>query len=165
MMAFFDTGVVFARFDGSRPARQAVARRLWREMSAARAAVISSQVLVEFIDAARRHLRPRLSDPQLQIAVDSLVPVSKVDCNKGLVLAALGVALRHKLAIHDAMIVQAAIDAGASVLYSDQLPAGDQFGDVHVVDPFTQPDLGAQQPVAPYAAAAAKRRRSRTHDR
>lgn len=56
MTAFFDTNVVFYCFDGRIPAKRDLARRLWREHSLRGTAVISTQVLAEFIHAVRRKL-------------------------------------------------------------------------------------------------------------
>ncbi|HEU0199291.1 MAG TPA: PIN domain-containing protein [Burkholderiaceae bacterium] len=128
--AFARNTFVVYRFDVAQPAKRQTARRLWRELAAARAAVISSQVLAEFIHVARRQLRPQLTDEQLQIAVESLAPMATVDANKGLVLAGLTLAQRYKLSIFDAMIVQAAIDSGASILYSEGLQNGQDLSDV-----------------------------------
>lgn len=76
----------------------------------------------------------------------------KIDSSKGLVLSALGLALRHRLSIYDAMIVQAAIDSGSTTLYSEDLHDGQRFGDLRVVDPFTHPPVAASEPVATYKA-------------
>jgi predicted nucleic acid-binding protein len=43
---------------------------------------------------------------------------------------------KHRLSWYDALIVQSAIQAGCSVLYSEDLQAGRQFGTLRVLDPF-----------------------------
>lgn len=159
MTAFFDTNVVFYRFDKRDLPKHRTARLLWRQMAEARAAVISSQVLAEFINAVRRKLRPVMTPEQLHMAAASLAPMVKVDSNRGLVLTALELALRFQLSIYDAMIVQAAIDSGASILYSEDLHDGQKFGPVQVVNPFAQPDLAVNEPRARYAASGEARRR------
>jgi hypothetical protein len=60
-------------------------------------------------------------------------------------------AMRHQPSIYDAMIVQAAIDGGATPLYSEDLQDGQQFGDVRVVDPFKHPPAAVNEPAAAYA--------------
>lgn len=159
MTAFFDTNVVFYRFDKRDLAKHRTARRLWRQMVEARSAAISSQVLAEFINAVRRKLRPAMTGDQLKTAVDSLAPTVRVDSNKGLILAALDLSIRHALSIYDAMIVQAALDSGASILYSEDLQDGQKFGPVQIVNPFTQPDLAVNEPRATYATARSARPR------
>jgi predicted nucleic acid-binding protein len=159
MTAFFDTNVIFHRFDKRDLPKHRTARLLWQQMAEARAAVISSQVLAEFINAVRRKLRPAMTAEQLHVAAASLAPMVKVDSNKGLVLSALELAMRFQLSIYDAMIVQAAIDSGASILYSEDLQDGRRFGPVQVVNPFTQPDLAVNEPAVRYALSGAARRR------
>lgn len=161
MTAFFDTNVVFYRFDKRDLPKHRTARLLWQQMAEARAAVISSQVLAEFINAVRRKLRPAMTAEQLHLAAASLAPMVKVDSNKGLILAALELALRFRLSIYDAMIVQAAIDSGASILYSEDLQDGQQFGPVQVVNPFAQPDLAVNEPAARYAGSRDVRRQAK----
>ena len=161
MTAFFDTNVVFYRFDKRDLPKHRTARLLWQQMAEARAAVISSQVLAEFINAVRRKLRPAMTAEQLHLAAASLAPMVKVDSNKGLILAALELALRFRLSIYDAMIVQAAIDSGASILYSEDLQDGQQFGPVQVVNPFAQPDLAVNEPGAGYAVSRDVRRQAK----
>jgi hypothetical protein len=58
-------------------------------------------------------------------------------------------------------VVQAALDAGCEVLFTEDLQAGQRFGDLEVVDPFAD---AAHEPRAPYKArptrkAVAKRKR------
>ena len=55
------------------------------------------------------------------------------------VLEALDVEARYKTSFWDALIVQAADTAGASVLYSEDLADGQRYGAVRVVNPLTMP--------------------------
>lgn len=170
MRAFFDTNVVFYLYDGRQPAKQRIARDLYRELATAGAGVLSTQVVAEFINAATRKLKPVLTGEQLTVAVSALLPLCRVDTTKGLLIAALELATRHRLPIFDAMIVQAAIDSGASILYSEDLHAGQRFGSVTVVNPFAEPALGAHEAAAVYrvsrprkaSAKAAAREAERT---
>jgi predicted nucleic acid-binding protein len=65
--------------------------------------------------------------------------------------AALSLRTLHQLSFWDALILQAARDAGCAVLLSEDLAAGATLAGVRIVDPF------AAEP----APAAAKRRRPR----
>lgn len=158
MRAFFDTNVVFYLYDERHPAKQRVARDLFRELATAGAGVVSTQVVAEFVNAAVRKLKPALTGEQLKVAVGALLPICRVDTTKGLLIAALDLAARHRLPIFDAMIVQAAVDSGASILYSEDLHAGQRFGSVTVVNPFAEPALGAHEPAGRYGAAPRRRK-------
>ena len=52
------------------------------------------------------------------------------------VLRALEIEARYKVSFWDALILQAAESAGATVLYSEDLSAGQSYGGVRVVNPF-----------------------------
>jgi predicted nucleic acid-binding protein len=50
-------------------------------------------------------------------------------------LQALELEDRHKISFWDALVLQAAESAGATVLYSEDLAAGQKYGPVKVVNP------------------------------
>lgn len=54
------------------------------------------------------------------------------------ILQALDIEARHKISFWDALIVQAAEGSGAGLLYSEDLAAGQRYGSVRVVNPFSQ---------------------------
>lgn len=156
MIFYFDASVLLYRFDRSAPHKQQHARLLWRQMVKARSAAISSQVLVDFIQAMQQRLQPALSARQLQIAVDSLAPMVHVGLDRGLILTALRTSLRYELPIDAALHVQAASECGASILYSETLPDGQRYGTVQIINPFIPRDpirrapLVVQEPAATY---------------
>jgi predicted nucleic acid-binding protein len=51
------------------------------------------------------------------------------------ILQALDLEARYKISFWDALILQAAEDAGASILYSEDLAAGQRYGAIEVVNP------------------------------
>ena len=53
----------------------------------------------------------------------------------GSVLEALEIEMRHKTSFWDALIIQAAEEAGASILYSEDLATGQRYGAIEVVNP------------------------------
>jgi predicted nucleic acid-binding protein len=62
-----------------------------------------------------------------------------VDNAPGLLVAAVGLQERTRISFWDALVVQAALDAGCDRLYSEDLNAGQRFGSLLVVNPFAQP--------------------------
>jgi len=65
----------------------------------------------------------------------------------------------HSLAFWDALIVQAALDAGCDVLLTEDMQHGRRFGELEVRNPFIAP--GAHEPHA--ASYRARRSRTRPH--
>lgn len=59
-----------------------------------------------------------------------------VENTKTLVVQAIELQQRAQLSFWDAMVVQAAIEAGCDRLYSEDLNAGQRFDSVLVVNPF-----------------------------
>jgi predicted nucleic acid-binding protein len=58
------------------------------------------------------------------------------------VLGALEIETRYKTSFLDALILQAAEEAGASILYSEDLASGQHYGAVEVVNPLSNPEIG-----------------------
>jgi predicted nucleic acid-binding protein len=55
------------------------------------------------------------------------------------VLKALDIEMRYKTSFWDALILQAAEDAGTSILYSEDLGTGQRYGTIQVVNPLIGP--------------------------
>jgi predicted nucleic acid-binding protein len=53
-----------------------------------------------------------------------------------MLVAAVGLQQKARISFWDALVVQAAIDAGCDRLYSEDLNHGQRFGPVEVVNPF-----------------------------
>jgi predicted nucleic acid-binding protein len=147
---FVDTNVVVYALSGQDPAKQAVAQRLLAERGAARNS-LSAQVLAETYSVLTRKLRWAPDDALAavtllkQLRVVALTPETQLD--------ALRLAVEHRLSGWDAMVVQAALQAGCDTLFSEDLQPGRRFGSLEVVNPFA--------PQAREAAAAPVRRRLR----
>lgn len=88
---------------------------------------ISVQILNEFVAVARRKMLMPWSDvlealDAFRVLCPSPVPVA-VEMHE----AALKIATKHGLNIYDALVVAAALQAGCSVLYSEDLQDGQVF--------------------------------------
>ncbi len=147
MRAFFDTNVVVYAYDGNAGAKRERAMALIEAHVQAATLVLSTQVLVE---AYNTLVRAALLDKETALeVVEALSEERVVATDAALVVRALRLSQRHQLSHWDGLIVQAAMDSGCSVLFSEDLQAGMRFGDVEVVNPFV--DAVRQSP-AKYAA-------------
>ena len=148
MRPFVDTNIVVYALSGQDSAKQAVAQRLLAERGAARPS-LSTQVLAETYSVLTRKLRWAPDDALAavtllkQLRVVALTPETQLD--------ALRLAVEHRLSGWDAMVVQAALQAGCDTLFSEDLQPGRRFGSLEVVNPFA--------PQAREAAVAPVRRR------
>ncbi len=133
-MIFADTNILVYALDPAEPVRQPVASRLLREAAATGNLVISTQVLQEFYAVMLR--RRLLSPADAADAVQSWAEHEVVGSTPALVMRAVQLHQQHQLEFWDAMVVQAALDAGCSLLYTEDMQHGRQFGDLQLVNPF-----------------------------
>lgn len=134
--AFVDTNVLVYAHDTSLPAKNQVARQLVEDLWESRAGVVSTQVLQEFYVNVRRKVeRPLPAAEAKQLVADYLR--WEVVANDGsAILEAIELEERFRLSFWDAMIVRAALAAGAETLLSEDLSHGQSYGDVRVINPF-----------------------------
>ncbi|HSW05966.1 PIN domain-containing protein [Aquabacterium sp.] len=134
MSTFFDTNVLVYAFDRGAGQRHAVADAVLAQHLIARTLVISTQVLLETYSVLTRKkgVRPDVALTGLSaLAQEKVVPASA-----DFVLRSMATSQRHQLSIWDALILQAALDAGCDALLSEDLQAGQRFGTLEVVNPF-----------------------------
>jgi predicted nucleic acid-binding protein len=134
--AFVDTNVFVYLFDAQDPTRQQRARDVIAELARDKALVLSSQVLSElYVTVTRKLAEPLVPRQALRALADLAVfPVVAIDA--ALVQRAASRSAGESISHWDALIVEAAIEAGADTVYSEDLQAGSGYRGVTVVDPF-----------------------------
>ena len=152
MSCFFDTNVLVYVFDRHESVKQLRAQDLIAEHMSARDMVLSTEGL--------QGLYVTLTRKEHLGAVDALEVVTTfaqeriVPATADLVLRGLALGQQRGVSAWDALIVQAALDAGCTTLYSEDFQDGMRFdGELVVVNPFV--------PRAHENLAAAPRRRRR----
>ncbi len=138
MSCFFDTNVLVYVFDRAEPHKQALAQQLVTEHMSARDMVLSTQVLQELYVTLTRKKRLGAADALEVVttfAQERIVPASADTVLRGLALGQRD-HQRHQLSAWDALILQAALDAGCTTLFSEDFQTGAQFDDLVVVNPF-----------------------------
>lgn len=134
MPTFIDTNVLVYCTAGDTPAKRNRARALVERLSAAGEAVVSTQVLIELFHVLTR--KQKMPGAAAQALVLAYTAWQVVQSDAALVAASIEQSLRHRLSIWDAMVVQAALQAQARTLYSEDLGHGQRFGALAVVNPF-----------------------------
>jgi predicted nucleic acid-binding protein len=131
-LRFVDTKVLVYLFDADAPAKQAIAR----ELVAAGRLVLSSQVLSEFYVTVTRKLGRPLAADQASRAVTDLcaLPVRAITAN--LVQAAIRRCAAARLSYRDALVVETALEAGATTLLTEDPQDGQVIGTLRVHNPF-----------------------------
>ena len=141
MTAFVDTNILIYCFDESEPEKRGVAVALIRRLLAADdPAMISTQVAVEFLNRVRRSKSPPAQvAAQLETLDLFLCAPTTIDT----VRSAWTLCTTHSVSWFDALIVQSALDARCSRLYSDDLQHGLVFaGVLEVINPFAPSESG-----------------------
>jgi predicted nucleic acid-binding protein len=134
MAAFVDTNVAVYVHDHGSPKKRRRAAELFAQPPDR--LVVSTQVLSEFYWAVTRKLDPPLRDDLALEALRALGALPVVAMDRELVLSAVDTATRHRLALWDALIVEAAARSGCERLFTEDLNDGQEIRGVLVENPF-----------------------------
>lgn len=129
---FVDTNVFVYALDGSAGVKQSRAQEVISDHR--HDIVVSTQVLIELYAVCASKLGMVRSDARAAVVSVSGFPV--IDTDRGLVVQAAALAERAQLSIFDATIVCAAQRADCRAILTEDLNAGQRFGDTVVEDPF-----------------------------
>src|SRR5690606_2007070 len=98
--------------------------------------VISTQVLLELHTVCRRKLGMGIDETNKVIRAVAEFPV--LDADRSLVLEGVRLAKESDISIFDAMIVAAAQRAGCTLLLTEDLNDGQDFGGLVITNPFAE---------------------------
>jgi predicted nucleic acid-binding protein len=131
--AFFDTNVLIYTVAENDP-RSAQAEELL-----ASGGVLSVQILNEFVSVARRKISMSWSDVTEALDAFRVLCPSPLPVTIEMHEAALKIAEKHGYNIYDALVVAAALDAGCTTLYSEDLHDGQTIdGQLTIRNPFAR---------------------------
>lgn len=131
--AFFDTNVLIyaVAADDSRNAQA--------EELLAPGGVLSVQILNEFVSVARRKILMSWSEVREALEAFKVLCPSPLPVTMETHEAALSIAEIHGYNIYDALVVAAALEAGCSTLYSEDLHDGQTIdGQLTIRNPFAR---------------------------
>jgi predicted nucleic acid-binding protein len=132
---FVDANILVYAHDFGTGAKHERARALIEKLWSSGGGVLSTQVLQELcINLRRKSTRP-LSVEETRRLIEDYASWDVVVNTAESVLQALTIEGRYKISFWDALILQAAGSAGATVLYSEDLGEGQTYGAVRVVNP------------------------------
>ena len=101
--------------------------------------ILSTQVLQELCINLRRKISEPLPIDEVRQLIRDYSTWEVITNTSESVLEALDMEARYKISFWDALIVQAADTAGASVLYSEDLADGQRYGVTRVANPLAMP--------------------------
>ena len=135
---FVDTNVLVYAHDRSAGRKHHQARALLERVWEAGNGIISTQVLQELCVNLRRKVSPPLPTDELRRVVQDYLSWEVVVNTPQATLQVLDLESRFRISFWDALILQAAEAAGATVLYSEDLSTGQKFGFVRVINPLAE---------------------------
>jgi predicted nucleic acid-binding protein len=131
---FLDTNVIAYADDLDSPGKQATAMELLSRAYGESAGVISLQVLQEYYVTATRKLGVASIDARRKVELLSRLETVRLDAPD--LLAAMDLQGHHGFSFWDALIIQAALLAQCTVIYSEDLQSGFRLGPLQIVNPF-----------------------------
>lgn len=136
---FVDTDILVYAHDRSTGVKHLRARMVLEQLWDSGLGVLSTQVLQELCINLRRKAGNPLPVEELRRLIREYSTWEVVTNTPESVLKALDIEMRYKTSFWDALILQAAEDAGASILYSEDLATGQRYGAIQVVNPLLDP--------------------------
>jgi predicted nucleic acid-binding protein len=132
---FVDTNILIYAHDRSSGIKHERARQLIERLWTNGQGVLSTQVLQELCVNLRRKGAKPVPVEDLRGLVRDYLSWEIVVNTPDAVLQALEIEVRYKTSFWDALILQAAEQSGAAVLYSEDLAGKQRYGTVQVVNP------------------------------
>ena len=132
---FVDTSILIYAHDRSTGIKHERARQLIEHLWTSGEGVLSTQVLQELCVNLRRKVANPVAVDELRRLIRDYLSWEIVVNTAEAVIQALEIEVRYKTSFWDALILQAAEQSGASVLYSEDLAGKQSYGTVQVVSP------------------------------
>jgi predicted nucleic acid-binding protein len=132
---FVDTNILIYAHDRTTGLKHERARKLVEALWTNGQGVLSTQVLQELCVNLRRKVRRPLPVDEIRVLIHDYTSWNVVVNSAEAVVRALEIEARYKTSFWDALIVQAAEQSGAAILYSEDLAAKQRYGPVQVVNP------------------------------
>src|SRR5918998_6194954 len=135
--SFIDTNLFIYQLEASDERKSATADRIIRKGIETRDACISFQVVQECLNTVLRKAEIPLSTDETRQYLDNvLAPLYRVSARISLYRRALDLQVRYRYGFYDSLIVAAALDAGCTRLYSEDLQDGQKIEGLEIENPF-----------------------------
>ena len=136
--SFFDTNVLLYMYDDDEPQKKARAIDVFEKAVEDNLVVLSTQVLQEFYVNATRKLAVPLSPERAAATVRDFARLPLVRVDAPMILAAITRSRSESFSFWDALILEAALGAGAGRLLTEDLQHGQRIGGLSVENPFRE---------------------------
>ena len=136
---FIDTNLFIYQLEALEERKAATADHIIRKGIETRTACISFQVVQECLNTALRKAEIPLSTDETKQYLDNvLAPLFRVPASLSVYRRALDLQTRYRYGFYDSLIVAAALDAGCTLLYSEDLQDGQRIEGLTIRNPFPE---------------------------
>jgi predicted nucleic acid-binding protein len=138
---FVDTNILIYAHDRTTGVKHERARQLIEKLWTSGQGVLSTQVLQELCVNLRRKVARPVGVDEIRRLVNDYMTWEIVVNSAEAVVQALEIEVRYKTSFWDALILQAAEQSGAAILYSEDMAdmaARQSYGTVRVVNPLVE---------------------------
>jgi predicted nucleic acid-binding protein len=133
--SFVDTNILLYAYDFEAGVKNKIAAEVLRELWRDDAGTLSTQVLQEFYVTITAKITKPISPAQARAILSRYRVWPVEENNADSVLRASEIQERYRLSFWDALIIAAAVNAGAKTLLSEDLNAGQVCEGVTIVNP------------------------------
>lgn len=134
LRSFIDTNVLVYTQASDVPQKQRAALDLLRRLYEEGAGVLSTQVLQEYCNVALKKLKLPASEVRVQL--DFFEQFEIVQVTPAIIRSALDLQQTRSIAFYDAVVLASAHVAGCSVIWTEDLNAGEVVNGVRIANPF-----------------------------
>lgn len=142
---FVDTNVLIYAHDVAAERKHDIANKILRELWSNRAGCLSPQVLQEFYVNVTRKIASPLTKTVARAVVANYI-VWCIETTPAELLAAFRIEDEARIGFWDALVVAAALKAGANRILSEDLNAGQLISGVRIENPFITPRKNTSRP-------------------
>lgn len=134
---FLDSNVFVYIFDETEPYKRRIAEGLIAAALRDGSGIVSYQVIQEVLNVLLRKIDVPASSADAWSFVDQvLLPMWQIQPSPALYRHAIEVRERYQLGFYDSLVVAAALDAGCTRLYSEDLSDGQRIERLTIENPF-----------------------------
>lgn len=134
---FLDTNVLVYSFDEDAPSKREKSKQLIARAIRTGCGTLSWQVVQEFLNVAlHKWEKPMSQADAISYLNSTLEPLCTIYPSTSLWRSALLIQTQSQYRFYDSLIVAAALQAGAKILYSEDLQAERRFGSMEIQNPF-----------------------------
>lgn len=136
---FIDTNILIYVFDDVHQRKSDIAQNILSRALKTGDSIISYQVVQEILNVITKKLpKPATAEQADNLLNRVLAPLWKINPSRELYSRGIAIKARYQFSFYNSLIIAAALEAGCSKLYSEDLQHGQRIEQLVVIDPFME---------------------------